>query len=128
MTSNKKTTTTIIYRASDNTMGDGMTPDDCQAYRSWAKRELLAFYPDAEVEVVNEQGCDTVIVEDCPACHGSGVHHPDPSGEPVLGRDCQTCDGRDTVGGEFEQAVRDHLDNLWDWCDWSEVAAVSSNE
>ena len=111
----------IIYRAADDSMGDGMTVRDCQAYRDWAKQKLAKLYPYAEVEAVNEQGESAVDVQTCEECSGFGctigfegrrkVRHP-----------CESCDGRDTFNDEdLEDRIKAEMASLWDRCDWREV-------
>ncbi|HOO50638.1 MAG TPA: hypothetical protein PLK94_05035 [Alphaproteobacteria bacterium] len=51
----------IIYYAHDYNMGD-TPPADCDRFRDWAQRELEHRYPDAEIEVLNEQCLDQCVI------------------------------------------------------------------
>lgn len=51
----------IIYYAYTGNMGD--TPEDwADAYRKWAKSQIEQEYPDAEVDVLNEDSVNQVYV------------------------------------------------------------------
>lgn len=44
----------IIYYAADSSMGN-TNEHDCSEYRSWATRQLVAEYPDYDIEVKDEE-------------------------------------------------------------------------
>lgn len=46
------TITRIIYHAANESMGD-TNPYDCNAYRAWARSQIMATYPSAVVEVTS---------------------------------------------------------------------------
>jgi len=59
----------ITYFASIENMGDNVTEADAYGYREWALAELSAKYPEAEIEVSDEQNliqasCDDDSRED----------------------------------------------------------------
>ena len=59
----------ITYFASIENMGDNVTDADADGYRNWAFDQLSAEYPDAEIEVSDEQNlksfsCDDDSLED----------------------------------------------------------------
>jgi hypothetical protein len=53
----------IVYAAADENMGD-CTPEDCDAYRAWAKSEIEAEYQDAAVEVTDDHTSNSMVVVD----------------------------------------------------------------
>lgn len=53
----------ITYYASDDTMGDN-SPEDCNAFRNWALQQLVAEYPDFDVEVSPSNSLRQVAVTD----------------------------------------------------------------
>lgn len=51
----------IVYAAADENMGD-CTPADCDAYRAWAKAEIEAEYPNAEIEVTDDHTSNSRVI------------------------------------------------------------------
>lgn len=81
----------IIYRAATSNMGD-VTEQDGDNYRAWAKAQIEAKYPKANVEALDEDMKSEVIVSGCTS--------------------------RDESLDEWE-AAHEFLRELWDSCPWT---------
>lgn len=53
----------ITYFADDASMGD-TSADDCEKFREWAERELMATYPDYDITVSNKPSLNEAVTDD----------------------------------------------------------------
>lgn len=54
----------ITYYSATENMGDDVTESDAEQYRAWAKAEIEAEYPEAEVTVSKSQSLRSVDADD----------------------------------------------------------------